>query len=548
MFKVLIIDDEEPSREAIKILGEWENLGINELLEAADGQMGLDLLREKNPDLVLVDMKMPEMNGTEFLQIVEQEFPGLICIVISGYNDFEYTKRAIQSNAADYILKPVNRQELNAALRKAIDSIEAKRRKENESIDTNISLNMSLPKLKEKIFMSIIEQTVNKQTNLDHLHMIYADHLNKSFGIALLRVMNLEEIKQNRFHDETDLLYFAITNVINEVGSENFECFSFVNPKASREIIIIFTYEGVFPDEIKSLSYSFIKRAVNKLKELFGLAVLAGIGNTCSDALELADSYKTAEAIIKSINLIDLKEAIFIYVLNNEKVESHSITNRISLIKNALDDSNKNTLMNIIHEYTAKIKKSGYFSLGNADRALHEFFILMHDSALEFGVLHTELSRDYESVLRTQGSSLDFSTFEQFEEKWFLILNYYSDKIRGSIKSHKNFNVNEIKEYIDNHYFEAIKISLFTQKYFLSREYLMKLFKQEFGYGIHEYIQKVRMEKAMELLSDSNLKIQTISEMLGYSDKNYFSKAFKNYYQISPTDARLNQGENDTES
>ncbi|MNL63772.1 Xylose operon regulatory protein [compost metagenome] len=79
---------------------------------------------------------------------------------------------------------------------------------------------------------------------------------------------------------------------------------------------------------------------------------------------------------------------------------------------------------------------------------------------------------------------------------------------------------------------------MLTEKYYLSREYLMKLFKQQYGFGIHEYMQRIRMEKAAELLSDPQLKIQEISEILGYRDKNYFSKAFRNYYDTSPTEYR----------
>ncbi|MNV39175.1 Xylose operon regulatory protein [compost metagenome] len=96
----------------------------------------------------------------------------------------------------------------------------------------------------------------------------------------------------------------------------------------------------------------------------------------------------------------------------------------------------------------------------------------------------------------------------------------------------------QIKSYVDNRYYEDIKISVFTDKYFLSREYLMKLFKARYGYGIHEYVQKVRMDKAKELLGDPDLKIQEISEMLGYRDKNYFSKAFRNYFDCSPSEYR----------
>lgn len=95
-----------------------------------------------------------------------------------------------------------------------------------------------------------------------------------------------------------------------------------------------------------------------------------------------------------------------------------------------------------------------------------------------------------------------------------------------------------IKDYIEKHYNSEIKISMFTEKYFFSKEYLSKYFKKEFGYGIYEYALKLRMERAKELLSDPTLQIKDISERLGYSNNNYFSKAFKNYYNISPTEFR----------
>ncbi len=96
-----------------------------------------------------------------------------------------------------------------------------------------------------------------------------------------------------------------------------------------------------------------------------------------------------------------------------------------------------------------------------------------------------------------------------------------------------------IRNYIDKNYTKEITISMFSEKYYFSKEYLSKFFKKEFGYGIYEYVLKLRMERAKELLSDPTLQIKDIAERLGYSNNNYFSKAFKNYYNASPTDFRL---------
>lgn len=160
---------------AINILGDWKGLGVDQVLEATDGNVGLAMLRQHKIDIALVDMKMPELNGSQLLQIAEHEFPDLLLIVISGYNDFEYTRQAIRSKVVDYLLKPVNRTDLNSALHKAVDLLEAKRKKESEFISQNITLNMSIPKLKEKMYLSIIERSFKNQSNEAFLPLIGAD-------------------------------------------------------------------------------------------------------------------------------------------------------------------------------------------------------------------------------------------------------------------------------------------------------------------------------------------------------------------------------------
>ena len=95
-----------------------------------------------------------------------------------------------------------------------------------------------------------------------------------------------------------------------------------------------------------------------------------------------------------------------------------------------------------------------------------------------------------------------------------------------------------IKEYIEQNYCQDIKISMFSDKYFFSKEYLSKLFKKKYGFGIYEYALSLRMERAKELLAQPEIQIQDISDRLGYSNNNYFSKAFKNYYNLSPTEYR----------
>lgn len=540
MYKALIIDDEEPVREAIRILGDWEGLRIEEVFEATDGKAGLDMLREHRPDIVMVDMKMPEMNGAEFLRAVESEFPELLTIVVSGYNDFEYTRQAIHSKVLDYLLKPINRQDLNQALGKAVGLLDAKRQVRSESITRNIAYNMSLPKLKEKIYFSIIERSFKNQNNGAFLSLIGAEDPNLRYGVLVLRILNLEAIRDSRFHADTELLYFAVANVINEMSDDGLTYFSFANPKQEREIIAVFTSRGGYPNELMFRAEQVLKSIVNHLSSLFGIISAGGFGPVGTEPLALADSYKAAVDSVRQIDLLRLTgKAVIGQPDRPAQKEIHSLTGRMPFLRSALEAGNLNQAKTVLGEFTGKIRATDGFSLGDADRVIGEIVVLLNDMALEMGVPADRTPPSGgERALRTFGIGTDFAKFDEFERVLIRILEYYSEQIRQSLSGSRPFNVEDIKEYIDNHYFEDIKISMFTEKYFLSREYLMKLFKQQFGYGIHEYVQKVRMDKAQQLLDDSSLKIQEISEMLGYKDKNYFSKAFRNYYSVSPSEYR----------
>ncbi|KUO77327.1 MAG: hypothetical protein APF77_19500 [Clostridia bacterium BRH_c25] len=123
MYKALIVDDEKHVMQAIETLGEWEKYSIVKLFYASNGQDGLTSIREISPELVFVDMKMPIMDGTEFLRLATVEFPKTQYIVISGYNEFELARAALRHNVIDYILKPINEEDLNNAIGKAVANI-----------------------------------------------------------------------------------------------------------------------------------------------------------------------------------------------------------------------------------------------------------------------------------------------------------------------------------------------------------------------------------------------------------------------------------------
>lgn len=123
-YRILIIDDEPWSREVVKALGAWESLKLNVIGEAEDGTQGLKLIGELEPHIVVTDMRMPGLDGVELLKVINERHPSLKIIVMSGYDDFGYLKQAIRSRAIEYLLKPIDPEELNASLTRCVRELE----------------------------------------------------------------------------------------------------------------------------------------------------------------------------------------------------------------------------------------------------------------------------------------------------------------------------------------------------------------------------------------------------------------------------------------
>lgn len=125
MYRVLIVDDEPWSRMVVKSLGSWDKLNLEVVGEAEDGTQELKMIEALKPHIVITDMRMPGLEGDGLLKALNEKFPSLKIIIMSGYNDFAYMKQAILSRAVDYLLKPINPEELNTSLERCIAEIES---------------------------------------------------------------------------------------------------------------------------------------------------------------------------------------------------------------------------------------------------------------------------------------------------------------------------------------------------------------------------------------------------------------------------------------
>ncbi|MDF2960441.1 MAG: two component transcriptional regulator, AraC family [Paenibacillus sp.] len=252
MLKVIIADDEIWVRKGIVKAIDWEQLGLQLVGEAADGEDAYGLILKCHPHIMLMDMRMPGMDGRELLRLMRERFPRVITVVISGFSNFEYTKEAIQYGAFDYVLKPIKKPELMQVLQRAAD--EAKRRngggeRENEEGreleisglggncgSGNNGMQTRQPNIVESIVLEIMNQydqplmlsdfAKKYHVNADYLSRLFKKETGKNFS-DLMTECRIEKAKE--LLERTNYKYFEISTL---VGYEDYRYFSQVFKKS----------------------------------------------------------------------------------------------------------------------------------------------------------------------------------------------------------------------------------------------------------------------------------------------------------------------------
>ncbi len=179
MYKSLIIDDEKHVHTAISKLGHWKKYNLEKPQYAENGKEGLTAIRELRPSLVFLDMQMPVMNGKEFLENASKEFPDTAFIVISGFDDFEYTQSAIRHGATDYLLKPVVEEDLNAAIERAMKSLYPDESFGNEETTEDLNAEEVVELIKEHIDKNYSENI--KVSDFSEKYYFSHEYLSKLF-------------------------------------------------------------------------------------------------------------------------------------------------------------------------------------------------------------------------------------------------------------------------------------------------------------------------------------------------------------------------------
>ena len=162
-YSVLIVDDEEEVANAIIAKIDWKSMGFSVPVYAANGLDALDRAEENQPDVVMTDIKMPYMDGLELSRHLKKQYPNIRIVFFSGFDEFEYVKEAIHVQAEEYILKPVDADELKAIFLKIKDSLDKELEAKQNAKLLETYYQESLPVLQENFYSSLVEGKIEDQ-------------------------------------------------------------------------------------------------------------------------------------------------------------------------------------------------------------------------------------------------------------------------------------------------------------------------------------------------------------------------------------------------
>ncbi|PGY15955.1 response regulator [Bacillus sp. AFS031507] len=521
--KALIVDDEKHVREGIKILGDWEQNGIDEIYEAGNGEEAIHLIQKYKPEIIFSDMKMPKMDGVNLLEWIKENQPTSKTIVVTGYDDYHYMRKAIHFGSSDYLLKPIDPEILNHTLETAVDEWkkEALDRERKES--SSQLINEMKPVYRDRK----LTQLVNGDNLKGDLFKDFGIHPSHNYQVALVRI-NGKTIEV--FQGDRDLAYFTILNVINEIMMEN-ECgigFRYLSNKG--EIVIIFW------NKFEQLG-ELLKQIFKMLRGTMNISCPIVLGKLVNGSSSLIDSYRHAKQLFFNRNILDDRETR-VHVI--EDLPSHGLRNLMDYsasIEMAVQAGEIGAFVEVINQIESDFTENHFLSLKQLFHLENEYLVISNRWFKHYN-LPVKAAEDIEKRIDLFFDVNGHFMLGEYKERKKREIAIFLKKVKkGTLQKHSNI-IYDIEKYLQANFDRDVKLQEISEHFYISREYISRKFKQEFNVNISDYIVKFRMKKAKTLLKNSQLKIYEIATMIGYQDDKYFRKVFKKVEGITPNEYR----------
>lgn len=516
MIKAVLIDDEYIVVEGLKAIVNWSEFGIEVVGSASDGVSGLELIEKEKPDIVFTDITMPRMNGLALIEKAKKVIPSGVFIIFSGYNEFEYARRAISLGVIDYLDKPVTIDKVEETLKESIKIIN-KKNEEAKLVEDFIESQKAM-------LEGLVRKLINGEnvSNEKLLHILNDNNINllniNSFTVAVAK--QEEDIENHeKFISEMNKL-FTYNNPNNLIRH------FILND--GKEVIFTFFEMSDINNESESNLINYITEIRKQLQEQ-NIDFYMGIGESYKQVLDIGKSYLEAK---KALKYAFFKDTTSIVHISDVEYSNH--------ISNLADDGHDSIIFNIrssnkqevIGQVKNFLKNLESYNLP-PEMFCHECLELIY-LALK---VSTETGKDY--VAEKEGGFIPHVEILKANTAYGIsawMISFFDDLMNWIANIQKNSNrksIVKVREYLDENYHKDITLDEMAEMVNINTTYLSMLFKEQVGTTYIKYLTNVRLEKAKKLLNEG-YKVKEVSEMVGYHNSRHFSELFKKTVGMTP--------------
>ncbi|MCR5204708.1 MAG: response regulator [Lachnospiraceae bacterium] len=513
MYRVLFADDESNIRRGIKCLLDWESMGFSTDYEAENGQEALDIIKKYQPDLILLDIRMPKLHGTEVIKAArEAGFTGK-CIILSGYSDFTYAQTAIRYNVDFYLTKPIDEDDLFEAVsyvKKLLD--------DERSKDTYIDV------YRNKAHDVIIREIVTGEAD----EKAYTPQALEEMGLTYEKYQVV--IYENYSKKISSITYdFADLLNVSNVNNKTFECVKI----GQNDVILLKGSVAIkqFNDFLEHYENT-PPQAGSPMDTIF-ISYGAPVDSPSSVNL----SYNQALALInRRFFCAQGQHTLGFEELPKADVKDNTLSNKLltryaELLTDHLQTYNRKRVAETLY-------------------ALEEYLYTVNDTIDSVKLFMTDLYLQIkETISHLYGSEkipfpTNSSIIELIQTKLYLyeIILFFSGQfemiMNATGNSSRDSILDDVIYYIDHNYQNNIKLETIAPLFGYNSAYLGKIFNKAVNESFNSYVDHIRIEHSKELLKQNKLKVYEISERIGYNNVDYFHKKFKKYVGMSPAEYR----------
>ncbi len=506
MHKILIVDDEKLLRQGFIHMTKWPEHGFYIAGEAANGKEALSLIETIEPEIVITDIRMPVMDGIELTRKIKEIFPQIQVIVLSSYDDFDYVRETLKLGALDYFLKPkMELPELLHLLEKAKQKLKEIRQPGYLIEYGNGSRRESF--LRDLLVGKLDDETLIKRC-LDQMEV----PLNAENIVLMIMVLS-----------QNSDIYQNVAGTIQNGLTPFFNTYTFF---FNGSYVTLTNCPPSQLGRLKNLGGQLVDRIAQKHQ----LTVKMIISDCCERFSAIAAAYRQTAQKIPYLFYRESREII----LPGEAFNAATLNYDLGPLQSFIEKQNLEGLKEYIKaQISTSIQAARYPEPYDLKKWLIEICFLVIQSLTKLGCNTVSINKNKFTLFKKiEGSSSLMDLLKTFEG----IIGDFQSLAADSQYGRYNPIIKRIIDYLLGHYPENISLASMAVLFHVNKSYLCQLFKQETGENFNDYLTKIRIEKAKELLLNSENNINTVGNSVGFSNPSYFAQVFKSLAKITPSE------------